>query len=175
MRPSIASRRNAVEDATDHKKPDCKSEKQVCIQQKEFKMPLYTRRLLFYNISYQRLQESIDYGDAICCIQIIQINIARNLTVMSELREYRTQSRYSMYSRTCNKIWQTGECVGTSIFYSKDLMAAIIMFNRNLIVIKVSQGADSYLVREIQPKKFLRHQSILPVQRFDKGSYIQAE
>jgi len=36
--------------------------------------------------------------------------------------------------------------VSTSIFHSKDLMAAIIIFNKNLVVTKMSQETDSYLV-----------------------------
>jgi len=34
----------------------------------------------------------------------------------------------------------------TSIFHSKDSIAAIIIFNRNFVVTKMSQGTDSHLV-----------------------------
>jgi len=34
----------------------------------------------------------------------------------------------------------------TSIFYSKDSMAGIIIYNRNLVVTKMSQGTDTHMV-----------------------------
>jgi len=101
--------------------------------------------------------------EAICCIRIIQINIRRNQTAFSELREYCIKCKVDMYSRACNKVWQIVSATSISIFYNKDLMAAIIIFNRNFIVTKVSQGTDSHLfIVEFQLNQFLHHQSILP-------------
>jgi hypothetical protein len=45
----------------------------------------------------------------------------------------------------------------TSIFYSKDSMAAIIIYNRNLVVTKMSQGTDTHIVTievELKRKSF---------------------
>jgi hypothetical protein len=65
----------------------------------------------------------------------------------------------------------------TSISSSKDSVAAIMIFNKNLVVTKVSQGIDLHHQGRgpTKPKKFIRHKSVLPVQRFDRGSCIQAE
>jgi hypothetical protein len=51
-----------VEDATDHKKPDCKSEKEVCISCSRRKLKC-SKVDLSYKTFYQRLQENINYGD----------------------------------------------------------------------------------------------------------------
>jgi hypothetical protein len=75
-------------------------------------------------------------------LRIIQINIGRSLTAMTELREY------------CNKHKMDTACIqepaisygklasvpaaSTSIFHSKDSMAAIIIYHRNLVVTKMN-------------------------------------
>jgi hypothetical protein len=83
-------------------------------------------------------------------LKIVQINTGRSLTAMTELREY------------CNKHNVDIACIqepairngklasvtvaSTNIFYSKDSMAAIIIYNRNLIVTKISQGTNTHMV-----------------------------
>jgi len=51
--------------ATDHKKPDCKSEKQICISCNKRKLKCTTKRedCPSHKTFYQKLQENIDYGD----------------------------------------------------------------------------------------------------------------
>jgi len=96
---------------------------------------------------------------AACYFRIVQINTGRSLTTMTELREY------------CNRYKVDIACIqepairygklasvtaaNTSIFCNKDSMAAIIIYNRNLVVTKMSQGTDTHMVTvELNRKSF---------------------
>jgi hypothetical protein len=83
-------------------------------------------------------------------LRIVQINIGRSLTAMTELREYCNRHKVDIaciqepairYGKLASVI-----AANTSIFYSKDSMAAIIIYNRNLVVMKMSQGTDTHMV-----------------------------
>jgi hypothetical protein len=83
-------------------------------------------------------------------LKIVQINTRRSPTAMTELREYCNRHKVDIayiqelaikYGKLANMT-----AASTSIFYSKDSMAAIIIYNRNLIVTKISQGTDTYMV-----------------------------
>jgi len=52
---------------------------------------------------------------------------------------------------------------------------AIVIFNSNLVITKMKQETDMHLITvEIQLKKLISStQSVLPVQRFNRGSDIQ--
>jgi len=83
-------------------------------------------------------------------LRVVQINVGRSLTTMIELREYCNRHKVDI---ACiqEPVIRYGKLVSvpaasTSIFHSKDSMAAIIIFNRNLIVTKMSQKIDSHLV-----------------------------
>jgi len=71
-------------------------------------------------------------------LRIIQINIGRSLTAMTELREYCNRHKVNIvctqeltikYGKRVNV-----PAANTSIVHSKDSMAAIIIFNRNFVV-----------------------------------------
>jgi len=82
-------------------------------------------------------------------LRIVQINVGRSLTAMTELREY--CSRYKVDIACIQEpAIRYGKLVSmpaasTSIFHSKDSMTAIIIFNRNLVITKMSsQETDSH-------------------------------
>jgi len=88
-------------------------------------------------------------------LRIIQINVGRSLTAMSELREYCIRHKVDIACIQKPAI-RYGKLVSvpaanTNIFHSKDSMAAIIILTRNLVVTKMNQGRDTHLVTvEIQ-------------------------
>jgi hypothetical protein len=94
-------------------------------------------------------------------LRIIQINIGRSLTAMTELREYCNRHKVDIaciqepairYGKLASVT-----AASTSIFYNKDSMAAIIIYNRNLVVTKMSQGTDTHMVTvevELNRKSF---------------------
>jgi len=81
-------------------------------------------------------------------LRIIQSNVGRNLTAMSELKEYCI--RYKVDTCIQEPAIRYSKLVSVpaanNIFHSKDSMAAIIILNRNLVVTKMNQGTDTYLV-----------------------------
>jgi len=86
-------------------------------------------------------------------LRIVQINIGRSLRTMTQLREYCNRYKVDIaciqepaikYGKLANV-----PAASTTIFYSKDSMAAIIIYNRNLVVTKMSQGTESHPV-EVQ-------------------------
>jgi hypothetical protein len=88
-------------------------------------------------------------------LRIVQINTGRSLTAMTELRKYSNRHKVDTaciqepairYGKLASVT-----AASTSIFYSKDSMATIIIYNRNLVVRKMSQGTDTHMVTvEIQ-------------------------
>jgi hypothetical protein len=82
--------------------------------------------------------------------RIVQINVRRSLTAMTELREYCNRHKIDIaciqepairYGKLASVT-----TASTSIFSSKDSMAAIIIYNRNLVVTKMSQETDTYMI-----------------------------
>ncbi|KAH0944797.1 hypothetical protein HN011_000910, partial [Eciton burchellii] len=85
-------------------------------------------------------------------IRIVEINVGRSLTAMTELREYCHRHKVNIAciqepAIRYGKLVSVPEA-STSIFHSKDLMTAIIMFNRNLVITKMSQETDWHLVTD---------------------------
>jgi len=126
--------------ATD-KKVDCKSENQVCIPCSKRKLKCNTNREdcpSYRTLSKDNRKTSImATKEAARYLRIVQIKIGRSLTAMTELREYCNRHKVNIvyiqepairYSKLT-----IVTATSTSIFYSKDLMAAIIIYNRNLV------------------------------------------
>jgi len=63
----------------------------------------------------------------------------------------------------------------TSIFHNKDLMLAIIIFNRNLVTENEPRNRLGHGRSLTKPEKFLCYQSILSIQQSNRGSYVQVE
>jgi len=103
------------------------------------------------------------------CLRIVQINLGRSLTAISEFRKHCTKRKVDL---TC--IWEPAiiydklisvPTANLRIFRNKDSITAIIIFNSNLIVTKVNQRTDasSHSRNPIEPRKVLCNQSVLPV------------
>jgi len=58
----------------------------------------------------QKIKSAYRAAKAARYLKVVQIDVGRSLTAMTELREYcNIDTRWSMYSGTCNKIWQTSK------------------------------------------------------------------
>jgi len=90
-------------------------------------------------------------------LKIVQMNTGRSLIAMTELREYCNKHKMDIsciqepairYGKLASydSSKQDMTAASTSIFYSKDSMAAIIIYKRNLIVTKISQRTDTHMV-----------------------------
>jgi len=92
-------------------------------------------------------------------LKIVQMNTGRSLTAMTELKEYCNRHKVDIaciqepairYGKLASVT-----ATSTSIFYSKDSMAAIIIYKRNLVVTKISQGTDTHMVEaQLNRKSF---------------------
>jgi len=103
-----------------------------------------------HSIKDNREMPTMATKEAARYLKIVQINTGRSLTAMTELREYCNRHKVDIaciqepairYGKLASVT-----AASTSIFYGKDSIAAIIIYNRNLVVTKISQGTDTHMV-----------------------------